>query len=63
MRDDDYIGGCEHVIRLKNYMKRNKLSLESDESESQVYCVSCENYYEVVLNSSGWADDEEDDDA
>ncbi len=61
MSEEIYFDGCEHVLKLKNYLRRNKLAIEGDmHPELQVYCGICEEYYEAMLDiSSLEVDDEE----
>lgn len=42
---------CEHVEKLRNYLKRADLSVtDSALEESTVYCRQCDDYYELSLD-------------
>lgn len=52
--------GCEHVLKLKNFLRRNKISIESDVyPELSVYCGICEEYFEVTLDMSSLVEEKE----
>jgi hypothetical protein len=55
-----HFDGCEHVLKMKNYLRRNKLAIEGEMyPELSVYCGICEEYFEAILDVSSWVEEEE----